>query len=215
MTAIRKLIAALIHPAAIMSEIITESSQSSNGFPVQVQYSLDENDHLLSQLYTASHSARIKNTRQRNRWSICVIYLIVAAAFLGLGYSIAALILAAFAMLWYFLYPFRERKRFISHYTAFIKEHYVHREGKISTLIIDRDFIRTSDTNGNESKISVAEIKEISEIGSYFFIRMKSGPAAIIPKAKIGDVDAVRSALQQLTALLKINYNSELDWQWK
>lgn len=65
-----------------------------------------------------------------------------------------------------------------------------------------------------ESKIFVSALECIDETGDYFFVKLKTGEALIIPKSEV-PAGAVKNYLQALSQQLNIPYNSNLNWKWK
>lgn len=179
-----------------------------------INYYLDKDDFLNYQLYTASQSERVKKKRLRGRMVLPVIYLLFAL--LGFsthrhGMMIGALIVA---ILWYFLYPLWDRKRYIRHYEQFIEAHRKEREGKKATLTFSDDFIYAVEGE-MESKIPATEIEEITEINPNIFIKLKSGQSLILSKNKISEVAALTLFLKAFAEQRGINYFLEENWTWR
>jgi hypothetical protein len=178
-----------------------------------LQYTLDENDFLTHQLFIASKSKQISRKRKRSRIVIPVAYGAFAMLFYTQGRYELMAIFFLIAVLWFFIYPSWERKKYVKHYQNFIAENYKIRIGRMTSVALNNDQFITKD-NGGESKILTTETDEIIEISTLILIRLKSGQSLIIPKLKIDNIEEVRSFLKSLADSLKINYCIKEDWKW-
>lgn len=142
---------------------------------------LDENDFLTFQLYTAAKTSRIKNARIRS-WILitiiffCLSYLFYSSENEPLGHYF--LILAVLSLI---LYPFYSRWRYKNHYLKYIREVYKNKFGETCEIEFTNDTIVTRDKSG-ELKLNKAELEEINEIQDYYFIKTKTGASLIISK---------------------------------
>ena len=179
-----------------------------------IQYSIDENDYLTHQLFVASKSERTRKKRQRSKVLVPIIY-----GFLGLlfffedNFSLAIGFFTT-GLLWYFIYPAWERRRYVNHYRAFIKENHKDKNGKTGTLELSNDFLLAKD-NGSEAKIMTIELEEICEIPTTIFLRLMGGQSFILPKDKIFNMENVKNRLMELSTYLNIEYNIDENWKWK
>jgi len=148
------------------------------------EYSLDKNDFLMHQLYSASKSEHIKKRRQRNKILISILYIVLGLYFWLSKDFISAWVFIFFGILWFFFFPMWEKRRYINHFKAHINEHYKGRLGKNAIVNFENDFI-TEKVENSESKISTDELKEIYEIPAVLLIKLKTGQSLIIPKNKI------------------------------
>lgn len=179
-----------------------------------IEYKIDENDHLAFHLYTASKSKQTKKRRFLSTIIISILYGSFGLFDLINDKYVSGSIFLSLAILWYFLYPIWDRKRYIKHYNKFIKENYSEAIGRLSVLEIKDDFILSKDNN-SESKTSTKEISEINEIPSYIFIKLKNGLTYVLPKDKISDYDLVKKRLHELSKYLNLNYNIDENWKWR
>jgi hypothetical protein len=175
---------------------------------------LDENDFLAHQLYTASKSPRVQKGRRR-RWIFTTVSL-VAMSFIFfesykdvLGYYFLVL-----SVLSLFFYPMYSRWYYKRHYRNYIRDEYKNRFGREVTLEINDDVILATD-NTSESKIDTSEVEAINEIKDYYFVKLTSGVSVIISKTKEKDIDKITTALKSLAEKRGIKFNEELDWKWK
>lgn len=179
-----------------------------------IDYKIDENDFLTHQLFVASKSDRIKKKRQRGKVILPLIYFSFGILFYLQDEDTLAIIFFTIGLLWFFIYPIWERRRYINHYTAFVKENYKDRFERTVTLEFNNEYILAKD-NGSESKVLTTQLEEICEIPTTIFIRLKGGQSFILPKDKITDFDKVKARLKELAEHLKIKYNTDEKWEWK
>ena len=179
-----------------------------------IDYKIDENDFLTYQLYTASKSEQTIKRRERTKVIIPVFYLLLGFFFFWNEYSLFGVVFVILGILWFFMYPIWEKRRYIKHFKIFIKENYKERLGKIVTLELTNGYIFAKD-NGSESKVLTTELEEICEIPTTILIKLKSGQSFILPKDKISNIDSLTSRLMALADYLKIKYEVNDKWAWK
>jgi hypothetical protein len=179
-----------------------------------IQYSLSESDLLEYQLYVASQSNQIKKNRLRSRVVIPILYVMFSTLIisqgkveLGIGFLIAAI-------LWFFLYPLREKKRYIRHYKSFIQENLKHRIGERIELVITHEQYNTKETAAT-SVINTSETEVIVELKSTILIRLKGGKAFIIPKSEVENLISLTSTLTDLAADLNVTFERNPSWEFK
>jgi len=179
-----------------------------------LEYSLDQTDYLNHQLYIASKTERIIKKRKRSKLLLAGLYILLGLLYLqGSMYS-QALVFGLIGLLWYFLYPIWERRRYRKHYQKFIEDTYHERFGKTSTIELGKQLIHLKE-QGSESSISTEEINEIIEIPSLLLIRLKGGSSILFPKDKISQLDELISTLKDLALHLNLAYQEENNWVWK
>ncbi len=175
---------------------------------------LDENDYLTFQLYTASKTPRMKNARIK-AWIFltvafgCFSYLFYRSNNDALG--IYFLILAGLTAT---LYPFYSRWRYKKYYLKYIRDTYKNRFGEECDLQFDTDTIIAKD-KGGEVKINKSEIEEINEINDFYFIKNRSGTCLIISKSKTEDIEKIQKEIKSMISNHNIRHNIELDWKWR
>ena len=175
---------------------------------------LDENDYLIFQLYTASKNPEVKRTRIRN-WILntvtfaCLAYLFYYSNndFLGHYFSICTGLSLS-------LFPFYSRWRYKRHYLKHIRNNYQNRFGEKSELEFNNDTIVTKDKSG-EIIIYKSEIEEINEIKDYYFIKTRTGSTLIISKLKTDDIEKIKNEIKSMVETREIKHNIELDWKWR
>lgn len=179
-----------------------------------IELKIDENDYLNYQLFVASQSKTIKRKRNRNKIIIPILYLLIGTSGFYNNSIFMGIVFCIFAVLWFFLYPLWERNNYIKHYKNFIQENYKDAFGKSAFLEISDKTIFIKD-EVSDSKLLTSEIKEIYEIPTSIYIRMKAGKTLILPKSKIPSIQELKSELIRLSSVLKINYISDENWVWK
>jgi hypothetical protein len=175
---------------------------------------LDENDYLTFQLFTASKTPRIKNGRIRS-WILSII-LLLSLAFLFYesnndALAVYFLILSGVAAIFY---PMYSRWRYKSHYLKFIRDTFKNRFGESCELIMEGDTIITKDRSG-EFKMNKSEIEEINEIKDYYFLKTRTGASLIISKRKSGELERLGHQIKSLVDNYGVKHNVELDWRWR
>lgn len=179
-----------------------------------LQFKIDEKDYLTYQLYIASKSRQIKKKRLQNRIIFPILYTVFAIYLLIKESTIMAALFFSFGVLWYFIYPIRERKRYIKYYETFNKEFFKERFGRPMSLEISNNTIISTD-EASEVKVATTDIEAINEIATLIFIKLKTGSSFLLPKDKIEGIDLLKKELTALASHLNIPYNSEEDWKWK
>ena len=179
-----------------------------------LEYSLDEEDFLTSQLYSASVSEAIKKKRKRTKILVPVIYIVLALVFLLQQKVSTGVAFLAVAVIWFFVYPLWQRRLYEKHYRTFIAETYSNRLNRPVSMELNKDYILAKD-NGSESKVLTTEVEKIVEIPSLILIKLKGGQAYLLPKTKIGQTEEVIARLKQLAANWQVEYSIQNNWQWK
>lgn len=178
-----------------------------------IRYSLSESDLLEYQLYVASKSEQIKKNRLRSRLVIPILYVIFSTIIisqgkveLGIGFLIAAI-------LWFILYPLREKRRYMRHYKAFIQENLKHRIGETIELEISPEQYKTKETAA-ASVINTSETEIIVELKTTILIRLKGGKAFIIPKSEVENLISLTNTLTDLALVLNVSFERNPNWEF-
>ncbi len=182
---------------------------------MELKYSLTENDYLQQQLYLTSKSEQIK--KQRRITKILVILLLVI---LGFFLYVNKNLLEAYccgtaAVIYFFLFPFYQKKFYQRVLKKYILENFKNRIGMVSGIIFKENILEVFTETIGKSEFNFSAFKNISEIKDYFFIAFKTGESLMIPKDKIEDAEKLRNKLKSIAENLKIDFISELDWKWK
>ena len=121
-------------------------------------YQLDENDYLNYYLFVASNSEQIKKRRKFSHLLWPVLYVALAAYFFFKQNGFVSIYLLVIAVVWYWLFPKWDKKRYVNHYLKFIENNY---KGKLEKNVaeLDADFIFFFDTS-SEGKSVGTNFKE-------------------------------------------------------
>ena len=177
---------------------------------------LDENDYLTHQLYTASKTPRIKRARVRGWIITTVAFLSMSFLFFENNNDLPGYYFLISSFLSLVLYPFYSRARYRRHYQKHITDTYKNRFGEICTVEINDEFILTKDITA-EAKINTSEIEEINEIRDFYFIKLKTGGSLIISKVKTvpQELERLTKGIEKLVDKNGVQHNIELDWKWR
>lgn len=175
---------------------------------------LDENDYLTFQLFSASKTPSVKKNRIKS-WILttvtfaCLAYLFYDSAneFLGIYFLVVTVLSLT-------LYPFYSRWRYKRHYRKYIRDTYKNRFGEKCDIAFTSDTIVTKDKSG-EVKINKSEIEVINEIKEYYFIRTRTGVTLIISKTKADDIEEIEKEIKSMIEVRGLKHTIELDWKWR
>lgn len=174
---------------------------------------LDKDDFLRYQLYSATKSKRIKNNRIRT-------WILLTISFLLLGLSLRlstdrfiSYYFIGFSIVTLIFYPIYQRRHYKKHYEKHIKENYQNRIGVESELGFEEGYI-VSKSDNQEGKIKITEIREIIEIADNLFIKAKTGESIIIP-SRFEEFSKLKTELTGLISSLNISWNNQRNWRWK
>ncbi len=180
---------------------------------MELNYSLDENDFLEYQLYTASTSKNIRNQRRKNLLLMIVIFLAFFISIYNSTTSFPIIPLLIYIAL-IIAYKFYETYRYKNHYIKFINENYKERFGLISNLNFAENQIIEQSKLG-ESKINYESLTEINETKNYYFLKLLNSQSLIIPKKEIQNIQQFNSILNEIKSKYNLKKNIDLDWKWK
>jgi len=175
---------------------------------------LDEKDFLTFQLYNASKTPRIRNTRIRN-W-ILFVFLMFCLAYLfsDRDDNFLKYYFLSMGVTGVFIYPLYSRWWHRRHYTKFVHDTYNDRIGLDSTLTFTPDTIQCKDRTG-EMFIYKSEIEAIDVIPGYYFLKIKGGGTMILPKAKVDKLEEVEHEIRTLLDRGDIKHTIDLKWKWR
>ena len=143
------------------------------------------------------------------------MYLISGVVTLFLGAYALTIFFWLMAVVWYFIYPMWQRRRYVKHYQEWVMDAAYKKDyNQPYTVQFDNDVF--SQVRGeNETKFATKEMLEMNEIGSHIFVKFDGSRVFIFPKNKIENIDTVIDALKEIAKSLNVPYNVELDWKWK
>jgi len=174
---------------------------------------LDKNDFLRYQLFTASKSKRIKNKRIRTWLLLTISFLILGLALRQNTDRFLSYYFIGFSIITLIFYPLYQRRQYKKHYEKHIQENYHNRIGIESELGFENGYIVNISDN-QEGKIKISEIQEINEIADNLFIKIKTGESVIIP-TRFENYPKLKEELTDLISSLNITWIYQTDWKWK
>jgi hypothetical protein len=173
---------------------------------------LQENDYLTYLLYSFSKNSRSKANRRRSWLVISGVFFVLGVLFYNAEKFYSYYFFGA-GVITLIFYPLYQRSHYEKHYRKFVLEKLAYRIGKESSINFGPEVIETKDVTG-ESKINTSELAEINEIGTHYFVRLKTGDALVVPKSSVNS----SSFVNDLLAIFQnpgIEVTKELDWRWK
>jgi hypothetical protein len=181
---------------------------------MKIQYTLNENDFLEHQLFTASKTERINKQRRKSWIIVTFCFFALSLLFLKSENKFLLYYFLGFGIISLIFYPLYQRNYYRKHYMKSIKETYKNRFNELTTLIFDEDYIETNDLSG-ETKIYYSGFEEINEIKDYYFLKLRTGGSIIIPKIKIDNIENFKIELKNISEKYHLKNNVELNWKWK
>lgn len=178
------------------------------------EYTLEGNDYLQHQLYTASKTKRIRNQRLRSYLFVVVVCALIGLYFLSDNKPFLFYYCMVFGIISLIFFPFYQRNHYKNHYKKFIKENFKNTFGEVSKINFNEQDIEIFSSNV-EAKINYNELEAINEIDKHIFLKMKSGGSLIIPKMKIENQEILKVKLTDISKKYSLENNIELNWKWK
>jgi hypothetical protein len=175
--------------------------------------SLEKEDFLRYQLYTASQSKSIRKKRIRTWILLTISFFILGLVLLQNSDKFLSFYFIGFSLLTFILFPFYQRRQYKIHYEKHINENYRNRFGIESEIRFEDGFL-ISKTDAQEGKIKLTEIQEINEITGNLFIKIKTGESIIIP-SRYGEFNKLKEELVYLISPLGVEWKKQLNWKWK
>lgn len=181
---------------------------------MRIEYTLENNDFLQYQLYNASTPGIVKTRRNSTKVVVPLIYLLIGFYFFINSEYFSFIIFMIISIGWFFLYPVWERGYYIRFYTKFNIERYSDRFNKLASINFTEDKLIAKEGDVI-SEVPFTEVKEINEIGSQIFLKLRLGDSMIIAKDKISNLEELHLTLTNISKAYNIPYNKKLDWKWK
>lgn len=187
-----------------------------------LKYSIGADDFLNFQLFTASESPVVKRRRLKSKLAFAILYIAFGLFFVVDSKWIYASTFFVLAILWFFLYPMREKRMYERNYKNFILENYRNRFDKEATMEITNESIQTKD-GVNKGKASLNEVSEIIEMPTAIYIRLNSAQTFMLPYERIEFVEnsGVKNSqemilkLKEIAQLNHVKYTDKTNWVWK
>ena len=179
-----------------------------------INYTIDQNDELITQLFIASKSERINKKRRKSRITSPILFIFLGLISLISNDYIPLLFLSICAVTYYFIYPKWESRYYIKHYKGIIQDKYGDKQSIQVKFEFDQDQLKVKD-DLYESIVPSSAVKEFYEIAYAIFIILEDGQTLILPKDKLQNVAEIRAQFTELADHLKVNYHLEEEWEWK
>ncbi len=177
-------------------------------------YTLTEEDYLQSQLFVSSKSERVNKQRKKSWLILTSCFFVVSVLMYNRTDNILTIYFVIVGILTLIFYPKYQSSHYKKHYQRYIKDVRKDYFNEKVRVTFSDDVIETQDRTGS-STINLTELESTSETTSYFFVKLKSGPHLIIPKAQLDNKDEVRNKLISISKKFKSTFISELNWKWK
>lgn len=179
-----------------------------------LEYTLDENDFLQHQLFTASKTNEIKKQRLKSWGIVTAALFCLGLLFLDKEDKFLTYYFLGFGLLSLLFYPIYQRSSYRKHYLKFIRDTYKNRFGQVSRISFNQNYLEMSSSD-SESKINYEAFEEVNEIGEYIFLKLKSGGSLILPKYKIENIEKTKEEIMNISKRYNLKENCELTWKWK
>ena len=171
-------------------------------------YTLEAQDFITFQLYTASNSNRINRKKKRSWLFLTVAFAIITFYNYHYDYKTLSLYFGVITILCVLFYPNYYKWKQNRHYKRFTFEHNKNSFGRLETITFNKKHLLLENTSGT-GKINLTEFEGVDEIGSHYFMKMTNGASLIIPKSQI-NTDSFINEIKKLKLLI----NSNLNWKW-
>ncbi|UII26235.1 YcxB family protein [Fulvivirga maritima] len=179
------------------------------------QFTLEEDDYLTHQLYTASQSKSAAN-RRKVRWFLMTgIMFLFSFFFYQKGNMWLTIYFAIIGVIVLILYPLYLKWLYQRHYRRYIKDKFSDKFGKTITLELYDDQLISKDEDDTQSKFAYRTVDHITELPKHFLIKVKSGVALIIPKERVNDPEQLKNKLTFISDFANAAYLDQQKWKWK
>ena len=181
---------------------------------MKINYQLTVEDYLKSQLYMASRSKQIKNRRMLTRIVWPLVFLAIGIYFAVESVWVGAGIMAAIALIWFFINPLYSRYFYKNHFRKEIKEKYSENLGKdLSIEVRSSDLLLTAPQG--QRVIKYTSITEINDLGSHYLIMFDIGTVAVLPIGREVGRNVWNDFIRQLVLKSNKSIYDKKDWVWK
>ena len=117
-----------------------------------------------------------------------VIYVLLGVVLFSTGGTEAAAFMGVVAVLWFFIYPGWEKRRYKKHYEEAVKENLGSVAGTPVEVEVGDDYIFAKDFTG-ESKILTSTLVEINELPRVILLKLTVGQSLVLPKTRVANMD--------------------------
>ncbi len=175
---------------------------------------LEEKDYLQHQLFLASVSPIKVRNRTRSRWINSLLILIFSMIAYYNGNIHLAIYFGITSILFFTIYPVYSRWSQKRQYSKYVKDNFSSSFGKDINFEFRNDEFYSQDETG-EGSIKYADLDIIYETNDYFILLFTEGDSYLISKAKVNDLEHIRTKINELQLNFEIPFVQQLDWVWK
>ncbi len=166
------------------------------------------------QLYIASKSPMVKKSRNRNRYLLAIIYVVIGIIGLLMGHGSLAFLFLLIGASWYTLYPLWGGKFYEKHFVKFVKANNKNRIGEPVSISFKDNEITLSE-QGQEVSFSMDEFSEIAELPQIFLIKLQTDMVIILQKNATIDAESIAAFLRTIAQEKNISFIDDTNWKWK
>lgn len=162
---------------------------------MKFQYTITPEPHIDYLMYSASKNRRLKRKTLLLRVLLSVTYVVLGFVLSNNGRSAvgAGLVIVGVAM--GVFYPKYQQWRYRKHYTRHVNDKIADMLGTQVTIDLQENEVVTKD-KASESKFPYNSIQELEEVQNYFYLRLNSAQALVLPKSAVENEDALIKFLQ-------------------
>ncbi|NVK03624.1 MAG: YcxB family protein [Flavobacteriia bacterium] len=153
---------------------------------MKFQYTITPEPHIDYLMYSALKNPRLKRRTLFTRFGLAIIYVVLGfllsreeVSAVGAGFVIIGVAIGVF-------YPKYQLWRYRKHYTRHVNEKLADMLGTTVTIDLQDEEVVTKDASA-ESKFSYSSIQEVEEVEKYFYLRLNSAQALVLPKSVVSD----------------------------
>ncbi len=180
----------------------------------ELQLTLSEQDQFDALLFSMSKSPQITKARKKVRILFMLLMLILAIPFFYYEPQLAILIIVV-SIITFLFFPKYLGIYYKRYFTKYVKSpEFQNRIGVLHTISFDDNYLQIKSAQ-MESKYQYDQFEYMTETTFAFFIKLKMADQLFFPKQQIEDTAEFKTFLIQLSQLLHIAYQEELDWKWK
>lgn len=153
---------------------------------MKFQYTVTPEPHIDYLMYSAAKNPRVKRRALFTRFGLAIIYVVLGfllsreeVSAVGAGFVIIGVAIGVF-------YPKYQLWRYRKHYTRHVNVKLADILGTTVTIDLQDEEVVTKDA-GSESKFPYSSIQQLEEVQNYFYIRLNSAQALVLPKSVVSD----------------------------
>lgn len=176
---------------------------------MRLSYTLDENDFLEFNLYTASKSDSFNKKMRRGMIFLLVMILIMSIYLIAYKHYEWLFYPAALIVVVLFFYKKYYKWRLKKSYLKYIQSNHKDQLKKEEILELKPKSVYVKNQLG-EGSIGYKDVVRLTEIEHHMMLLLQSGTSIVVPKKEISDLAAFKSFFTDKN----IQVIEELDWKW-